>query len=257
LKAIDINCDLGESFGVYRLGEDDRIMPYITSANIACGYHAGDPVIMRDTIELACRHQVAVGAHPGFPDLVGFGRRAMSLSIRETTACVLYQLGALEAMARAHGTRLCHVKAHGALYNLAAADLVLAKALAEAVARFDSTLIFVALAGSCLVQAGGWAGLPVAQEVFADRGYRNDGSLVPRGEDGALLQSPSEAAGRVRALVTSGLLHTVGGAAIPVEAHTICVHGDTPGAAAFAQSLRQQLQAMAIPVLPMRQVVMS
>ncbi|HAI20844.1 MAG TPA: LamB/YcsF family protein [Clostridiales bacterium UBA8153] len=257
MQAIDINCDLGESFGVYRLGEDDLIMPYITSANIACGYHAGDPVVMHATVELACRHRVAVGAHPGFPDLMGFGRRAMSLSPGEVRACVLYQLGALEAMARAHATRLCHVKAHGALYNLAAVDLTLAKALAEAVARFDATLIFVALAGSCLVQAGSWAGLQVAQEVFADRGYRDDGSLVPRGEAGALLQSPIEAAGRVRALVTSGVLHTVGGAELPVQAHTLCVHGDTPGAAAFARNLHQELRALAVPVLPLRQVVMS
>lgn len=232
-------------------------MPYITSANIACGYHAGDPVVMRDTVELACRHQVAVGAHPGFPDLMGFGRRAMSLSPGELRACVLYQLGALEAMARFHATRVCHVKAHGALYNLAAVDLATAKALAETVARFDSTLIFVALAGSCLVQAGSWAGLRVAQEVFADRGYRNDGSLVPRGEAGALLQSPSEAAERVRDLVAGGVLRTVSGAALPVQAHTICIHGDTPGAASFARSLRQELQAMAVPVLPMHRVVMT
>lgn len=255
MKAIDINCDMGESFGAYRLGADRDVMPHITSANIACGFHAGDPLVMKDTVELAHSHQVAVGAHPGLPDLMGFGRRSMAVSPAEVKAYTLYQLGALEAMARAGGTRLYHVKAHGALYNLAAADPALAQALAEAVALFDPALVLVGLAGSCLIDAGRRAGLRVAQEVFADRGYQSDGSLVPRGEPGALLHDVREVAGRIRTLVRDGTLRTAGGSVLRVEAHTICVHGDTPGAAGFVQGLRRELENLEIPVLPMHRVV--
>ena len=191
---IDLNCDMGESFGRYRLGTDADLMAYITSANIACGLHAGDPVIMEGTVRLAQEHGVAAGAHPGFPDLQGFGRRAMQLTPEEAEAFVLYQIGALAAFARASGAELVHVKPHGALYNQAAQDYTMARAIARAIARFSPQLILVGLANSRLMEAGLEAGLPVACEAFVDRAYEADGSLRSRRLPGAVLHDPQQAA---------------------------------------------------------------
>ena len=187
MKSIDLNCDLGESFGAWRMGDDAALLPLISSANIACGFHGGDPQIMARTVALAIEHDVAIGAHVSLPDLQGFGRREMRISTGEAHAMTLYQLGALHAFTRAAGTRLTHVKPHGALYNMAARDRALADAIADAVHQFDPTMRLVGLAGSALIDAGRTAGLSVAAEGFADRRYRADGSLQPRDESGAVI----------------------------------------------------------------------
>lgn len=252
---IDLNCDMGESFGVYTVGADDQIIKYVTSANIACGFHAGDPTVMRRTVALAKEHNVNVGAHPGYPDLAGFGRRYMELTYDQARDYVVYQLGALIGFARALGVTVRHVKAHGVLYNAAAKDPVLASAIADAVAEVDRDLIFVALAGSQLVLAGEKAGLRVASEAFADRAYLPDGNLVPRGRPGAVIKSATEVAERVARMVTDGTVQAIDGTLIKIKAHTICIHGDTPGAPEFALRMRKALAEKGIEVVPMDKVV--
>ncbi len=252
---IDLNCDMGESFGRYTLGNDGAMMPYITSANIACGLHAGDPLVMERTVRLAQAHGVGIGAHPGFPDLQGFGRRTMHLAPEEAEAFVLYQIGALAAFAQAAGAELVHVKPHGALYNLAAQDRPLAEAIARAVARFSRHLILVGLANSCLVEAGVEAGLPVAREAFADRAYEADGSLRSRRLPGALLQDPARAAEQVVSIARDGLVVAYTGEKVPVQAETICLHGDTPTAAEIAKIIRETLKVAGIEVAPMGHLV--
>lgn len=249
---VDLNCDMGEAFGRYRLGPDADIMPLITSANVACGWHAGDPQEMRRSVELALAHEVAIGAHPGYPDLLGFGRRNISLSPAELKDYVLYQIGALAAFVRAAGGRLNHVKPHGAMYNQAAADPVLAQAVAEAVASFDEQLIVVGLAGSHLLQAARRLGLPTASEVFADRGYLPNGALVPRDQPGALLHDSSAVAARVVEMIKHGRVTANDGSQVQIEADTICVHGDTPGAVEHLQALRQALTAANITITSIR-----
>lgn len=254
-KRMDLNCDMGESFGVYKYGADEEIIAEITSANIACGWHAGDPNVMNHTIELCKRNSVSAGAHPGFPDLVGFGRRNMNIAPKDVRNDVIYQLGALQGFAKSHGVPLQHVKAHGNLYNMAAKDQAMAVAIAEAVATVDSSLILVGLSGSLLCLEGKAAGLKVAQEVFADRGYRRDGSLVPRGEPGAMIHSPEEAAKRMIQLMEKGFLFANDGSALELEAHTICMHGDTPGAASYAKAIRMQLEQMGVEIVTMSEVI--
>ncbi len=252
---IDLNCDMGESFGRYTLGHDEAMMPYITSANIACGLHAGDPLVMERTVRLAQGHGVGIGAHPGFPDLQGFGRRVMQLTPEEAEAFLLYQIGALAAFAQAAGAELVHVKPHGALYNLAAKDRPLAQAIARAVARFSRRLILVGLANSLLIEAGLEAGLPVAREAFADRAYEADGSLRSRRLPGALLQDPAQAAEQAVRIARDGLVVAYTGEKVPVQAETICLHGDTPTAAQIARTIRDRLETAGIEVVPMGHLV--
>nr|WP_238941797.1 5-oxoprolinase subunit PxpA [Bacillus sp. REN10] len=243
---IDINCDLGESFGAYQMGADEEIMPFITSANIACGFHAGDPVVMRQTVKLALNHGVAIGAHPGFPDLVGFGRRPMDLSAEEAYTSVVYQLGALSAFVQAEGGKLHHVKPHGALYNMAAKDKQLAEAIVQAIVDFDSSLILYGLSGSKLITAGKAAGLKVAEEVFVDRTYQADGSLTSRREPKAFIATDKEAIQQAIRMVKEGTVQAVTGEVVSISADTICIHGDGPHALSFARYIRQELEHQGI-----------
>jgi UPF0271 protein len=245
MMKIDLNCDMGESFGRYALGNDEALMPLITSANIACGLHAGDPLVMQETVRLAARFGVGVGAHPGYPDLQGFGRRNLDLSPEEAEAFVLYQVSALAGFARAAGVELAHVKPHGALYNQAAKDRPLAQAVARGVARFSKSLILVGLAGSTLVEAGAEAALRVANEGFPDRAYNADGSLRPRRLPGAVLESPGEAAAQAVKMAGEGI--RFGESRIQVQ--TLCIHGDNPAALSIAQAVREALAANEIEVV--------
>jgi len=245
---IDLNCDMGESFGIWRLGDDEAVLPYITSANIACGVHAGDPSTMRRTVRMALDRGVAVGAHPGLPDLVGFGRRNLAITPEEAYDLVVYQVGALAAFVKAEGGRLQHVKPHGALYNMAAKDRALADAIAAAVAAVDPGLILFGLAGSELVRAGQRAGLRVAAEAFADRTYQADGSLTPRRTPGALIDDPDRAAEQVVRLVKEGKVRALDGTELTVHADTVCLHGDGARAVELAHAIRARLEAEGIAV---------
>jgi len=250
-KQIDLNCDVGESYGAYRLGADDALMPWITSANVACGYHAGDPLVMDETVRLAVRHGVGIGAHPGFPDLLGFGRRAMQLAPGEVENYVLYQVGALAAFARAAGAELAHVKPHGALYNVAARDVEMARAVVRGVARAGSDLILVGLAGSALLEAAREAGLAVASEGFADRAYNPDGTLRSRRLPGALLESPAAAAEQALRIARDGTVTAHTGEEVSLHVDTICLHGDTPAAVEIAQAIRHRLAQAGVEVAPL------
>ncbi len=241
---IDLNCDMGESFGRYTLGDDASIMPYITSANIACGMHAGDPSVMRRTIRWAKEYNVAVGAHPGWPDLQGFGRREMSLTPDEAEGYILYQIGALAALAREEHVELRHIKAHGALYNQAATDRALADVLALAVRNFDRNLILIGLAGSAIIKAGLSYGLRVANEAFPDRRYNADGTLASRKQTGALIGFPDQVASRAVAIARDGI--DFAGRHVPVE--TLCLHGDNSHAVDNAKMVRAALDKAGIPV---------
>ena len=247
---VDLNCDMGESFGRWELGADESVMPHITSANIACGAHAGDPAVMRRTLRLAASHGVACGAHPGFADLAGFGRREIPVAPGDAMDLVLWQLGALDALARAQGVPLRHVKAHGALYNMAAREAALGAAIARAVAQFDRTLVFFGLAGSPMLDAGRAEGLTVAAEGFADRAYEPDGSLTPRGVPGAVIHDTDVVVARAVRMVMESRVTARDGSDIPLEIDTLCVHGDTPGAADLARALRQGLEAAGVQVAP-------
>jgi UPF0271 protein len=245
---VDLNCDIGESFGAWRMGADAEVMPWITSANVACGFHAGDYSTMQQTVALAIRHGVAIGAHVSLPDLQGFGRREMRVSSNETYAMTLYQIGALSAFAAAAGSRVMHVKPHGALYNMAAKDTALSEAIARAVRDFDKKLILVGLAGSALPAAGVAFGLHVAHEAFADRRYQADGSLMPRSEADAVINDIDAAVGQALQIVKYGNVIARGGSAVVLRADTICVHGDRPDAGEFARRLREALAKSAVVV---------
>jgi UPF0271 protein len=249
-RRIDLNCDLGESFGAYALGADAEIIPLVTSVNIACGFHAGDPAVMRRTARAAIEKGVAIGAHPGLPDLQGFGRRAMDVTSQEVSDMVLYQIGALFAIVRAEGGALSHVKPHGALYNMAATDTRLADAVADAVRRFDPGLVLFGLAGSESLRAAERAGLRVAAEAFADRTYQPNGTLTPRHHPKALLIDPSLSAAQAARIVIEGKVGTVEGKDISIQADTICIHGDGAHALAFAQAIRRRLDAESVTVIP-------
>jgi len=245
---VDLNCDMGESFGRWEVGADPAVMPFVSSANIACGAHAGDPAVMRRTLRLAGQFGVACGAHPGFADLAGFGRREITIAPSEATDLVLWQLGALEAIARSEGVRLRHVKAHGALYNMAARDDALAAAIAAAVAQFDRTLLLFGLAGSGMLGAGRRAGLSVAAEGFADRSYEPDGSLTPRTVPGSVVHDVEQVVARAVRMVRDSRVTARNGVDIGLRIDTICVHGDTPGAPALARALRTGLEAAGVHV---------
>lgn len=233
---VDLNCDLGEGGPC-----DAELLDGVTSANIACGFHAGDPGVMRRTIEEALKKGVALGAHPGLRDPEGFGRRTVKLDPQDAFDLTLYQVGALQAFASLHGARLAHVKPHGALYTMAARDPALAEALAKAVRAADPALVFVGLAGSEMIAAARRLGLRAAEEAFVDRGYQADGSLVPRGRPGALIESPDDAARRAVRLVREGRIAAVDGTELSIRADTLCIHGDSPGAPEFVQALRAAL----------------
>lgn len=245
---VDINCDMGESFGAYEIGADTEVLPYVTSANIACGFHGGDPEVMRKTVSEAKKHGVAVGAHPSLPDLVGFGRRVMQVTPQEVYDLIVYQVGALLGFARAADVELRHVKPHGALYNMAASQAPLADAIARAVHDVDPKLILYGLAGSHLLKAAERVGLPAASEVFADRNYLKDGALVPRSRPDAMVEDPDESARRAVRMVREGLVTDVDGDDIPLRADTICIHGDGPNAPEIARRLRAGLESAGVRV---------
>ncbi|MEO8778184.1 MAG: 5-oxoprolinase subunit PxpA [Rhodanobacter sp.] len=242
MKRIDLNCDLGESFGAWRMGDDAALLGLVSSANIACGFHAGDPGIMQQTVALAAARDVAIGGHVSLPDLQGFGRREMRVSADEVYAMTLYQLGALSAFCHAAATRLAHVKPHGALYHMAASDPIVADAIARAVQAFDSRLIVFGLAGSALIDAGTALGLAVAAEAFADRRYRADGSLQPRTEAGAVIDDVATATAQALGIVCDETVIAARGESVTLHADTLCVHGDSTHAVPLARRLRATLE---------------
>ena len=250
---IDLNCDMGESFGMYKLGLDEEVIGHISSASIACGFHAGDPMWMLRTVRLAEEQGVAVGAHPSFPDLAGFGRRKMDITPEEAKADLTYQIGALQAFTQSK--RLQHVKPHGAMYNQAVNDEALARAICEAVIGVDPSLVLVALAGSRWVSIAREMGLRVAREIFADRALNPDGTLVSRSVPGAVLHDVADVVERSVRMVTEGTATAVNGEEIDVEAESLCVHGDTPGAVEMASSLRRALEAAGVEIVPLGQLV--
>lgn len=245
---LDINCDMGESYGAWSIGNDSAVMPLITSANIACGFHGGDPATIRKTVALAVQAKVAVGAHPSLPDLVGFGRRTMQITAQEMYDLVLYQAGAVAAFAHAAGVPLHHVKCHGALYNMAATDEGLSIAMVRAVKDLGGRVLLYALAGSKMVAAAQQLGLDVVQEVFADRAYEDNGTLRPRSLTGAMIEDETFAVARVIEMVQRGQVQSYAGKPIAVSAGTVCLHGDQPGALKFATTLRQACRQHGITV---------
>jgi UPF0271 protein len=251
---IDLNSDVGESFGAYRIGLDEEVIPLISSANIGCGFHGGDPSVMRQTVALAQEHGVALGAHPGFPDLIGFGRRKIDATLEEIRDYVIYQIGALQAFATMQNMKLQHVKAHGALYNMAEQDVRIWEAIAQVIAGIDRQLILVAIAGPMreeVKEIGKRYGIRVAFEFFADRAYNRDGSLVSRREPGAVIHNPQQAAERVLKMVTEKRIVAKDGADIDVVADTICVHGDNPAAVRLTKQIKESLMASDVEVVPM------
>jgi UPF0271 protein len=252
MSFVDLNSDLGESFGTYTIGNDAEILKHVTSANIACGFHAGDPDVMEKTVTLAVANGVAIGAHPGMPDLVGFGRRKLDIKPSEAYSMVVYQVGALAAFAHAHGVKLQHVKPHGALYNMAGKDAALAQAIAKAVHDVNPNLILFGLAGSQLIKQGEAAGLKTASEVFADRTYQPDGSLTPRSQPDAMVTDEDESIARILRMVKEGVVRCQNGTDIPVQADTICVHGDGAKALAFTERIHSALVAEGVEVKSFR-----
>lgn len=236
---IDINCDLGESFGNYKIGNDAEIMPYISSANIACGLHAGDPLIMKETIELAIKNNVAIGAHPGFPDISGFGRREIKMTANELHASIIYQVGALKTMTESLGAKLQHVKPHGAMYNIAAKDYNFALVIADAIAQIDKNLILIGLSNSVMINAAKELGLLTAKEVFADRAYNDEGYLVSRNIEGSVIHNETECLNHVHRMIIDKQVKTISNRLISIEADTICLHGDNLEAVKFAKLLRK------------------
>ena len=246
--SVDINCDMGESFGLYKMGDDEGIMPFISQANVACGFHGGDPTTMLETCRIAAASGVVIGAHPSFPDLVGFGRRHLKVSPAELAADTVYQLGALAGVATAASTAMRYVKPHGAMYAAVAADPDLAEAFARAVAAFDSRLAVLGMPGSAVERAADAAGLRFVAEAFADRGYLADGTLAPRNQPGALVTDPDAAAQRVLRMVADREVEAVGGGLVRIDAESVCVHGDTPGAVDIARAVRAALAEAGVPV---------
>jgi UPF0271 protein len=248
MKTIDLNCDMGESYGAWRMGADADIMPFISSANIACGFHAGDPATIRKTVRLAVERGVAIGAHPSLPDLQGFGRRVMKITPQDMYDLVLYQAGAVEAFARAAGAKLHHVKCHGALYNMAATDEGLSEAMARAVRDLGGEVMLYALSNSVMMKIAEKQGIRVAGEVFADRGYSDDGTLAPRDKPGGMIEDAAQAVKQALAMLEEGVVVSLGGKRVPVAADTLCLHGDQPGAVPFAQAIRKAFSEKGIAI---------
>lgn len=249
---VDLNCDLGESFGRYTLGLDDQVIPYISSANVACGYHASDPVVMAKTVAMAKANGVSVGAHPGFPDLMGFGRRNMVCSPEEAKAYVMYQIGALDAFCKANSIPMTHVKPHGALYNMAGKDIELSRAICEGIKEINPDLILLGLSGSKMLIAAEELGLRCAKEVFADRAYEEDGSLRARTKEGSMITDEDEAIARVIRMIKEGKVRTYSGKDIPIQADSVCVHGDGAKALEFVKKIRQALLDEGIEIVSLR-----
>ncbi|MGG4440994.1 LamB/YcsF family protein [Brevibacillus fortis] len=248
MKSVDLNCDMGESFGAYRIGNDQAILRYVSSVNVACGFHAGDPGTMRKTVKMALEAGVAIGAHPGFADLVGFGRRNIEISPEDAYDLVVYQIGALQAFVRAEGGIMHHVKPHGALYNMAATRPALAESIAMAIYKVNRELVLYGLAGSELTRAGEKIGLATAHEVFADRTYQQDGTLTPRSQPDAIITDQQQSLQQVIRMVREGLVLTQQGVDIPIQADSICIHGDGAHALEFAQSIRTALLEAGITI---------
>jgi UPF0271 protein len=248
MQTIDLNCDMGEAFGNYAMPNDEILLDHITSANIACGFHAGDPEVMQHTVAMAIKKGVSIGAHPGLPDLQGFGRREMKISANEAYQMTIYQIGALYGFVKAAGGKLHHVKAHGALYNMAAKDAALAKAIVQAVHDFDSTLILYSLAGSEMIEAAKKIGIITASEVFADRTYQDDGSLTPRSQSNALITDEQQSIAQVLQMVKHQQVQSVTGKNITLKAETLCLHGDGSHAVEFAKMINERLKAEGITI---------
>lgn len=246
--AVDLNCDMGESFGAYQLGNDEAILDVVSSINVACGFHAGDPATMRKTVHMALNKQVAIGAHPGLPDLSGFGRRNMNISPEEAFDMTVYQIGALDAFIRAEGGIMQHVKPHGALYNMAAKNSQLAQGIAEAVYKVNPELVLYGLSGSELIRAGVRVGLVTASEVFADRTYCQDGSLTPRNEPDALISDPLKSVSQIMQILKTGSVRSRENVDVKIAAQTICIHGDGAHALQFAGCIREMLESEGIQV---------
>jgi UPF0271 protein len=252
---IDLNSDLGESFGAYKIGSDANVIPLISSANVACGFHAGDPAVMAKTVALCKENDCALGAHPGYPDLVGFGRRNLAVSPAEAKAMTTYQIGALDAFCKAADITMQHVKPHGAMYNMAAKDAALAKAICEAIYAYDKDLILMGLAGSQMLVQAKEMGLKCAAEVFADRAYEEDGTLVARSKPGAMIEDEEEAVARVIRMIKEGKVTAITGKDIAITADSVCVHGDGPKALAFVEKLRNAFQAEGIAIVPLTEII--
>lgn len=250
---IDLNCDCGESFGNYKLGLDEKAVKYVSSVNIACGFHAGDPLVMNKTVQLAKENAVAVGAHPGFPDLVGFGRRNMNVSLSELKAMIQYQLGALSAFCKLNKIPLQHVKPHGAMYNMACRDEKMAFAIAESIAEFDENLILLGMSGSKMLEAAEIVGLKSKNEVFADRAYNDDGTLVSRSLSGAVIKDENLAIERVIQMVKTHTVTSINGKMIEVNPDSICVHGDNEKAVDFLLKIKTELEYQGIKISAMRE----
>jgi 5-oxoprolinase (ATP-hydrolysing) subunit A len=248
MKTIDLNCDMGESYGAWKMGADAEVMPFISSANIACGFHGGDPATIRKTVKIAVDHGVAVGAHPSLPDIMGFGRRAMKITPQEMYDLVLYQAGAVEAFARAAGAKLHHVKCHGALYNMAAMDEGLSEAMVKAVKDLGGGVMLYALSMSKNFEIAKQQKLAVMGEVFADRGYTDEGTLSPRDKPGGMIEDPAASVKQVLGMIEGGYVTSLNGKRVPVAADTLCLHGDQPGAVTFAKTLRQTFKERGISV---------
>ena len=255
MDRIDLNSDLGESFGAYKMGRDEQIIPLISSANVACGFHAGDPAVMAKTAALCKDSGVAIGAHPGFPDLQGFGRRNMNVSAEDVKHLVLYQVGALDAFCRASGLKLQHVKPHGALYNMAAKDPALARAICEGIQEYDPSLILLGLSGSEMLRQAQAVGLPWAAEVFADRAYEDDGTLVARTKPGAMIRDEEEAVSRVIGMIQKHTVTSVNGKEIEICPDSVCVHGDSETALLFVKKIRAALEREGIAIQPLKEIV--
>jgi UPF0271 protein len=248
MRTVDLNCDMGESYGAWKMGADAEVMPFISSANIACGFHGGDPATIRKTVRLAVDRGVAIGAHPSLPDLQGFGRRVMKISPQDMYDLVLYQAGAVEAFARAAGAKLHHVKCHGALYNMAATDEALSDAMARAVRDLGSEVFLYCLSGSKSFERAKKQNVKAVGEVFADRGYSDDGTLAPRDKPGGMIEDAAQSVKQALAMIEEGVVTSLNGKRVPVSADTLCLHGDQPGAVQFAKALRKVFSEKGISV---------
>jgi len=254
-KLVDLNSDVGESFGAYKIGIDEEVLKYVSSANIACGWHAGDPVVMRKTVELAFKNSVGIGAHPGFFDVMGFGRRNMIVSPDEAKQYTIYQLGALYGFVKAIGGKIQHVKPHGAMYNMAAKDGKLARAIIEGIWEVDRDLIILGLAGSKMISAAVEKGLKVANEVFADRAYNSDGTLVARSLPGSIITDKNIAISRVIRMVTEGKVTAITGEDLNIKTDSICVHGDNPEAVEFVRLIKEELFKAGVEIQPLHEFI--
>lgn len=254
-KFVDLNSDVGESYGSYKLGLDEEVLKYVTSVNIACGWHAGDPLIMDSTVKMAVKNNLGIGAHPGYPDLMGFGRRNIDITPKEAKAYMLYQLGALYAFSQTSGSKLQHIKLHGAFYNTASVKPELAEEIINGIMEFDKSLILLALSGSYIAKRAMEKGLKVAQEVFADRAYNSDGTLVSRKLQGSVIHDKKEAIERVKKMVLTGKVTSIDGKEISIAADSICVHGDNPEAVNFVSLIRKSLEDEGIELKPLKQFI--